>query len=377
MEKDMEFTAISKKEWNHIADTEMSPADIARYFYEQIRIRKFSEILARFAEGQDIKTLLTDRLCEFDPDAKRDSVRKKVSNWLNGKNEPHRDELIKICFALVLNETEAQSFMRYSFDGGFHLRNPKELAFLYCLRSAKSYPDALRFVNSLKPLEKTIENEPTNSENGSELVYTKVVADAFSQIYDDGAFLEFYENNLENFGYLHNTAYHRFMRFFNELIAPSAPLYTIKASACSIEHAVDTYLRMNLPLDKKTSKYTAIQKIIRNFWPNVTAIKNMRNREEDVNRKVLLLLYVVTEGIDDTASDDYLWLEDMTPVELLEEHTWRISLMLNECGMGSLDPRNPFDWLILYSLKTGDDIKGMSGRLQEALEILFPSQDSE
>lgn len=299
---------------------------------------------------------------------------------MNGQNEPtDREEWIKICFALEFNELQATQFMAFSLDGGFHLRNPREIAYLYCIRTHKTYQESMRFVNRLKPLVVKVESEPilnfgtiSTQDQYKHMIYTKVVGNAFAKVHDDDSFFRFYKENYSNFGHLHNTAYVRFMHFFNELIQPSVPVHTKPEESYSIEQAVDTYLRMNLPLDRRTGKYTVVQKAIRSFWPNITTIKNFRRRREDVSRKVLLLLYVVTEGFDAEVTDEDLYLEELTPSELLEAHAWRINLMLHDCGMGMLDPRNPFDWLLLYSLKTNDDDKGMGERLQEVLNILFP-----
>lgn len=383
MNRDVPLTVLSKKEWDIIVETDMNPSDVTRYFYENMKIRNLGEVLVSYSDRIDIKELLVDKLCEYDKTVKRDSVRKKVSNWLSGQNQlKDREELIKICFALELDEIKAQRFMSFSFDGCFHLRNPREVAFLYCIRTGKTYPEALRFIEGLKPFENH-RSKPSvmtpdideTKKNDVKTVYTKVVANAFANLYNDNAFCKFYEDNYVNFGYLHNTAYVYFMHFFNELICPSAPVHAQEDDAYPIEKAVDTYLRMNLPLDKKTAGYSAVQKAIRSFWPNATIIKNMRNRKEDVNRKVLLLLYVVTEGFGGADLDEDILFEELTPFEMLEEHTWKINLMLHDCGMGMLDPRNPFDWLILYSLKTNDDDKSMSDRLQEVLDVLFIDTD--
>jgi len=371
MEKNAEYTSITQKELDSITVLTMSPADVTHYFYNGINVRSFADVLERFAEGRDLKTLLVDRLCEYDSSAIRDNVRKKVSNWLAGRNRPNdRDELIRLCFALGLDEENARRFMTFCIDGDFHLRNPKEVAFLYCLRSGKSYPDAVEFISGLPPI-----NDISATTADTNEIYTEIVDKAFSKVHTDNEFLRFYEENLENFGRLHNTAYEKFMEMFDVLIAPDAALYTEDDKEYPVETAVELYLRMNLPLDKKKSKYTAIQKTIRNFWPNSTVITNMRNRKEDVSRKVLLLLYVVTEGLTGAASDDEYWLEDLTPVEVLEEHSWKIDLMLEACGVSRLDPRNPFDWLILYSLKVSDDDDaGMSERLSGVLSELFPQE---
>ena len=51
-----------------------------------------------------------------------------------------------------------------------------------------------------------------------------------------------------------------------------------------------------MPAARSRSSYTLIQKLIKQNWPNATALKNIRNHQEDVPRKLLMLLYVVTEN---------------------------------------------------------------------------------
>ena len=48
--------------------------------------------------------------------------------------------------------------------------------------------------------------------------------------------------------------------------------------------------------------------------------------------------------------------------------------MLHECGM-SPGPPEPFDWLILYSLRSDDEEEAMRDRLTAVLTALFPGQD--
>ena len=42
---------------------------------------------------------------------------------------------------------------------------------------------------------------------------------------------------------------------------------------------------------------------------------------------------------------------DVPEESYTEEHCRRINLMLSQCGMALLDPHNPFDFLILQSLR--------------------------
>ena len=357
-----EFTQLSYEEFNHIKNNGMSDREVFLHITDGLNIRTFSETLLSLSGGRKLSEELTARLCEYSPEVKPDSIARKVRDWYGGKYEPsEREDFFRICFALGLGETEADAFLSIASDGGFHLRNPRELALAYSLRTGKSYPEAIELFGRLKPL-------PPGAGSGSAL--TKSVASAFGEVYDDESFFKFYEESYDDLGILHNTAYLRFTEFLDLLIMPETPLYSQQDGAYSTERVVEEYLRMNVPLDKNTSGYTILQKTIKKFWPNTTNIIRMKNRSVDVSRRALLLLYLVTEGAVRDENDEYLLDEDLTAAERFEEHYWRLDSMLVDCGMSLLDPRNVFDWLVLYSLKTDED-DAMSERLQAVLNRIF------
>lgn len=366
MQIDFRMTALSQKEVSNIYGSHWSAKEVYHHLANDINVRTFPEILTSFYSGTDLKETLISGLCQIEA-ANRDSISRKVRDWLNSKYAPsEKEDLIKICFALKLDESKAGAFLSLALDGTFHLRNPRELVFAYCLRTGKSYTHATEMICRLKPID-------WNKKPRDNYVFTKTVANSFENVYDDETFNEFYTENYDSLGELHNTAYTRFLFFLNLLVQPESG-YCEKEYKYSYETVVDEYLRMNLPFDKRTSKYSVLQKTIRKFWPNTTSITKMHNREEDVTRCVLLLLYLITEGgitAEDSAA--YILDEDLTDEERFEEHYWRLNSMLNDCGMSKIDPRNVFDWLILYCLKSSDD-EAMSERMQAVLNVIFETE---
>ena len=360
MRTDHNLTVLSKNEIDRLMLQNVSADAAYRYLSEGLQIRGFSEILSQYYDGD--KSALVDGLCKIEKGLHRDSIARKVRDWLSDKYMPsERDELIKICFALGFGERQANGFLSMTAEGGFHLRNPDELAYAYCLRTGKSYDEAVSLIAALKPLGATA---------GKSFAMTKTVADAFQGVYDDSAFHSFYAEQYDNLGKLHNTAYSRFIFFLDMLIDPSNPLYAEADKKYSVDEVVELYLRMNVPFDKRTAKMTLLQKTIRKYWPNATSIVKMRNRDEDVTRRVLLLLYLVTEG---AAPDDGGYDEELSERELFDEHYWRLNSMLHDCGMSRLDPRGVFDWLVLYCLKIGGD-EAMSERMLGVLNLIFKTE---
>lgn len=256
-------------------------------------------------------------------------------------------------------------------DYGIHYREPRELAFSYCLRIGRNYLEALDFINQLPPIP-PLKKLP---DAGFESVRTQTIMDHFSNIQDDETFIQEFKNNLTNFGVLHLRAYDYFIKSFECLKNPYPSFdpasSDFKVEEYSIERVMDDYLTLHIPVGKKRSNYSLIQKMLKADWPNATSLTNILNHKKDVSRKLLLLLYIVTEGV---LNDDYDELDEeyLTDEQRLDEHWWRINLILNECGMNELDPRNAYDWLVLYSLNTNDTI-GMNEKMEQVIQFLFPS----
>ena len=80
----------------------------------------------------------------------------------------------------------------------------------------------------------------------------------------------------------------------------------------------------------------------------------MKFRKVDVSRKVLILLFLATDPQDEDMEEeddpDFILSEE----DLFEDLYWRLNHMLARCGFLPLDPRSPFDWLILYCICAGD-----------------------
>ncbi len=365
------LSMLSQNELNSLLFQVITFEDALRYLNEELQVRTFTETVSAFSNLQDERDLrryLNEGLCDIETSlgttANSESISRNSRNWFSGKTLPDRDNCIKICFALGLPEQASKAFMMFATEEGFHFRNPQDLAILFGLRTQMNYAEALSLFHSMKPV--TISTKPD-----CEPVFTKTVEDAFAQVYDRATFLQFYEESYAALGNMRNTAYYKcFMPFIDTLICPQVSDYFEKERKYSVEEVVDHYLRMHIPLEKSTAKYAVLQRTIRKYWPNTASIIRMRNRTENVTRKILLLLYLVTGGHQSNEREGYTY-DDLCDTEQFEAHFWKLNAMLSDCGFSLLDPRNMFDWLILYCLKVGED-ELMSERLQGLLSRVFP-----
>lgn len=177
-----------------------------------------------------------------------------------------------------------------------------------------------------------------------------------------------YCSNLENMGVLHSRAYFYFENYLKQLICPD-PLWDADAEeGYSVETVMEKYLSLHMPSGRDRRQYSIVQKLIKRDWPNATALKNIRLHRADVPRKLLLLLYVITENVVDGSYNE-LDEEYITAQERLEDHWWTLNAILSDCGMPSLDLRNAMDWLVIYAVTARDE--PMSERLEQVIEEIF------
>lgn len=363
----IELTQQSGWEVDHLSASDMTPAMAAQYLNGAIHIRGFWEMLRRFYSGGDLRDRVGQAVSQPGDDPK--SVARRVRNWEQGKNAPtSREDLFRIAFALGLDEEETSGLLGMCTDYGIHYRNGRELTYAYCLRQGTSYAQAAALYDSL-PDPQRKRDVPRS---GAPFSDTRQIVSVFSDVHDDAAFARMYEEYLDSFGTLHQRAWDYFARYFRALTLPGDG-----EEQYSIQRAMETYLSLHMPSGSRRKDYTLVQRMIKQGWPNATKLKNICARREDVPRKVLLLLYLITENVVDDAYDE-LDEEYLSPEELFEEHWWRVNLMLQDCGMPTLDPRNAYDWLVLYSLNSGvHQEEGMGQRMEAVITALFPAENGE
>ena len=303
----IELTERSGLEVNRLAAADMTPAMAAQYLAGKIRLRGFWETLRSLCPAGDLRDRVAEALCQPGDDPK--SVARRVRNWEQGKNAPtDREDLFRIAFGLELNEEQASILLGMCTDYGIHYRNGKELTYAYCLRKGTSYHQAVDLYHSLPDPERY----PDRARQGME--DTRQLVSIFSDVRDDGDFSRLYEAYLGAFGTLHQRAWDYFDRYFQALLFPSAG-----EERYSIQRAMDTYLTLHMPSGSRRRDLTLIQRMLKQGWPNATKLKNICARKEDVPRKLLLLLYLVTENVVDGSYDE-LDEDYLSPEELFEEH---------------------------------------------------------
>lgn len=334
----------------------------AEYLKEgQIVLRTFIDTLRDMYPFPDLQDRLTTG---FQSDGDPKSVGKKIRNWMKGQNRPtSREDIFRIAFALSLSEGELNHLLGLCTEYGIHYREGRDVVYAWFLRTGRTYGEARDFFDALPKPEQSGAMPPD-----ADGQITHEIQAAFQRVQSTRELRTCYIDNLERFGRLHLRAYSYFRKYLDQLLHPVSSWDGESEPDYSIEAVMDRYFSLRMPSGRDRSGYTAVQKLLKNNWPNTTALKNIRNRKEDVPRKLLLLLYVVTENVLD---GDYNELDEeyITMQERLEDHWWTLNAILTDCGMPTLDPRNPTDWLVLYAL-TADE-GSMSERMEQVIEKIY------
>lgn len=422
------MTRISSNNKLKIKERDMTPREIVEFLEKGAVYRSFTDMLEAVYQGDNLKKTLTEELAQM-LDARPESVARNVRNWLNksDSNMPRREQLFQICFALKLNAADASKVIASASEMGIHYRNPDELVYAYCLDQNKSWQEAQELLSETREILREINADKKDGQGMEEPMYTYQLKKKFVQEADsDEKLKRFFWEYGHAFGELHETVYHEFLRLLKCLQDPENGYcddeykrmkqypeeYSREereelekrwqgAQKMSVEEIMDKMMRMHVPVNTTRKKGIHRQaaekneiyfkKVIRKNWPSADILQKMQSRKMDVSRKVLLLLFLVTEEFEVINTEEenteeeesygtyLIELEQQeTAGDRMEKRLMRINLFLDQYGMNRLDPGSPFDCIVLYALRADlDDVgeNNMHGRMEQVLKELFEEEN--
>lgn len=377
----------------HLATSDsLTLAQAAEQLKENAHVRSLRETLAKACgisenDLKALRTFLVEKLLENSPpNTVRDSVERKVRMWLKDEVQTiSKQSAIQLSFILGMSADDAGQFLYRACGEGFHWRDPGEIVLLYALSEGMNYQEALI-------LHDTIEKKGLLSiqkREGTETL-TDVVRTEAEKIRNTSELEDYLREAGPQLGVLHNTAYGLFREYLDLLINPEMNDDLGPEVKISVREITDTYLHQKfIPRIKKGSKknpkaedlvLSALQRDIQQSWPDETTLSKMLNRKTDVTRKVLILLFLATDG-DTKASiqeQDFAFLteeDELLPEDEeagFEDLQFRLNAMLSDCGFAPLDSRTPFDWMVLYCM-CADESMLIDQRVQQFLTEIFPA----
>lgn len=372
MEKD-DWAEGSKNNMNFLSNGEKTPGELIDFLKNEAVFCGFDQVLRQVYPNDDLADRLVSGMAEQKNEPLSNVVR-TVQNWIKGRNLPkNRETLFQICFILGLDELRASKVLGAASETGIHYRNRDELVYAFGLRTGMSYGQAAVLKEEVQRRYPMMAYEGTGDADG-EPAYTRQVRDAFSYVTDKKELMEFFDEHMDHLGQLHETAYRKFEELMERLQKPEG-VSGAEERRYTIEEVMETYMRMHVPETKRTADYTLLQRVIKKYWPSESGLFHMINRKEDVSRKVMILLYLVTEAFDEEEEGEerFFDMDEEDADTVLEIRLERMNLFLDRYGMNLLDVGNPFDFLVLYAMRTqGGEF--VSDRMEAVLNSLFEAE---
>lgn len=369
------MTELTKKMYNAAMEIQ-SVAQAAEVLRERGQFRSLGDILRSYAGCENPKALLVDGLMANTPSASRDSVDKKVRNWLSGRTRTvSKQDAFVLSQVLGLDLAKADEFLKLVTGEGIHWRDPEEIIWGYAIANGLSYEKTCALLDRVK----TGGRKPKNAPRPTPGSYTAEVREKLQPLLygPEEALLAYLDQNSGALGAFHNTAYRLFMQYMELLESGGVEDFLDGDGKMSAQEILENYMyRRLVPVARREdakdkNAFSAVQRSIRMNWPDETTISKMKSRELDVSRKVLILLFLATDG----SESEYEELDEdediLTQDEVFQNVYTRLNQMLHACGFQLLDTRGSFDWMILYCICAGD-LWDMDQRLREILETLFP-----
>lgn len=365
-----EMTEFSARMFDLARNYELSVKDAVKLLKEQAVIRTLGDKLVKFAKDKDVRQTLTEGLMANDPQLKKDAAQRKVRDWLNNAERTiDKKTAIELCFILGLSLEEADSFLAMVSEEGFHWRDPEDMVYAFAILHKMSYPEAKKLCGEIvSECKSGGESKESYTDLAREKVQTLETADELK------AYVKEMSSKL---GSYHNTAYSLFMKYltvleendseFTEFMFTENAKNVIKEDGMTDVEISDECLHAGVfrnlrEKGKKAGQLSIIEKNLKASWPDNATLSHIKKRREDVTRKVLILLFLATDGAQDysaelsydvDADDDYILFdeeEEMTPEEVFEDTYSRLNDVLTLSGFAPIDPRSPFDWMVLYCM---------------------------
>lgn len=249
-----------------------------------------------------------------------------------------------------------------------------------------SWPEAMALKQRLGSFEALSDSMPVTKDNMTASVRNDVL-----ELRSEAELLQYLRSSSGQLGHMHNTAYVLFTKFMGLLEAPESPWgeKTNFDRKMSVREILQLYLYRDLiPVTNRKNKdaqsnaqLTPQQKAmltqIRAGWPDESELSRMKSRESDVTRKVLILLFLATDGAGlQFSKKAALANRPVNHAAICRDSIARVNRMLGGCGYCLLDARSPFDWIVIYWLSV-DAIEDTDLRMAQSLTALFSGSEKQ
>ncbi len=383
-----EMTQITKESFEKAREELLSVQDAVSFLEREAKVRSLRSKIEKFAKTEDLNKTLVEGLLRHHPEMKKDSVERRVRGWLkpdSGRSIKKQDA-IEVAFLLGLTVEEADEFVALVSEERLHWRNPDEIVYIFALQNGMTYPQAAALAEEASQLLAKAQDSAAPSEDS----FTPIIRSELSGLTTEEELKDYLRQAAGRLGRFHNNAYQMFLEMMDTLEHPVTD--EVERELFGEEHLTirdilrDYLYEENVLYAKDRARRTKkgkadgqerlvlskIQESIADSWPDETTISKMKARKMDVTRKILILLFLATDsGWDDSEEE-----EEPTVNEVFEDLYRRLNDMLALGGFSALDPRVPFDWLILYCICV-PDMLDLDERMRGVFQEMFGARQTE
>lgn len=148
-----------------------------------------------------------------------DGKKRKLKNWIKGRNTPYRSSLIELCFDYGLNKLDDINELLYSFNyDALHVRDIRELCYYYALINSIPYDEAKEKADEQEILfKKKYGKESGESRREATGLYTRAILEDIRAVKKWEDLEDYIEDNSSKLGDIKVTAYRKFKIFINSL----------------------------------------------------------------------------------------------------------------------------------------------------------------
>ena len=289
---ELELTLQSGQSYDHIRSGQMTPAMAAEYLRDgRVRVRNFGETLGQLYPGPDLQARLTAAFQGERDGLSAESAGRRVRSWLSGQNQPvNREDIFRIAFALGLGEGDASFLLGLCTDYGIHYREGRDVVYAWFFAHRAQLRRGPGLFRHPPPCARSRRRRGPTSPGSCKTCSRAPRPQRSCGIAIWPAWTGLARCTRGRTSISRST-------WTSWCTRPS--LGRSREPDYSMEAIMQQYFSLHIPFGRSRQGYSVVQKLIKHNWPNATALKNIRQHREDVPRKLLLLLYVVTENVID------------------------------------------------------------------------------
>lgn len=401
----------------------MEPEAAFDFMKKDFPIRTLTDVLCEAVQ----KKHLNENPAKITPKETRELLRKALTNiglpeenikkidyWLplnqsereNQVKSISKDSAMQIAFALKMTLDEAELFLGRCWLDALYLRDVRDVIYRCGLKYGFSYHIVKNMLDEFSKLKRPELYQYSTDAKLDKKFGKKFSVDSITKVLSKKLgecnitcpkdVVVFINEHSNFFGLYHQRTYEKFIKLYNQIKGDEWH----QSPDMEIGHLshVDMFDLLTLGLKANKDPAVGLKEVvsfhIKKNIPTRTELSSIRNKTPkkvtkvipEVSRNILILTWLISE---DGWADIFTGKPYISPEIALQNHVQALqNSILFEYGFPPIDPRHPFDWVIMnslyvaHSLRKGNDnpdakerLNNFTLNLQTLFEYMYPEGD--